>query len=208
MLKIKTTLQKARSVRGFTLVEMMVSVAIFAVVMTISLGALLAMSESDRKAQTLKSVINNLNFSLDSMSRAIRTGTSYHCDVSAPTVNSLTVTVRDCAGAPGNSFAFRASGGTITVYRLTTSDTDATLCGQPTGRVGCIVRSTDGGSTYSALTSSEVYINTLSFYVTGATAATVQPKVTILISGVVTVTATQTSPFNLQTSVTQRLYDQ
>jgi len=79
--------------KGFTLVEMLVSVAIFAVVMTVALGSLLAMSESDRKAQTLKSVINNLNFSLDSMSRAIRTGTTYSCDIAqwAPGVS------RDCA---------------------------------------------------------------------------------------------------------------
>lgn len=188
--------------RGFTLVEMMVSVAIFSIVMTISLGALLAMSESDRKAQTLKSVINNLNFSLDSMSRSIRTGAAYHCDAAQVPLTA----VRDCAGTPASSFAYQpASGGTF-VYRLETAN--PVLCGQPPTKVGCIVRSTDGGSTYSPLTSSEVFINALDFYVTGAEAASVQPKVTILISGVVNVSGTQTSPFNLQTSVTQRLYDQ
>ncbi len=188
--------------RGFTLVEMMVSVAIFAIVMTISLGALLAMSESDRKAQTLKSVINNLNFSLDSMSRNIRTGQTYHCDASQ---SPLTV-VRDCASTPASSFAFQPAAGGTYVYRLETSN--ASLCGQPAGRVGCLVRSTDGGATYSAVTSSEVYLNALNIYVTGAESGYIQPKVTILISGVVSVSGTQNSSFNLQTSVTQRLYDQ
>ena len=181
---------------------MMVSVAIFAIVMTIALGALLAMSESDRKAQTLKSVINNLNFSLDSMTRSIRTGLSYHCDAAQSPLGSP----RDCADTPASSLAYQpAPGGTI-VYRLET--VDSALCGQPSNRLGCIVRSSDGGVTYSAITSSEVYINALKFYVTGAESANVQPKVTILISGIVTVNSTQNSAFNLQTSVTQRLYDQ
>ena len=181
----------------------MVSVAIFAIVMVIALGSLLAMSESDRKAQTLKSVINNLNFSLESMSRSIRYGSSYHCDSSQTPLSAT----RDCTAAPATSFAYLpANAAAVTVYKLETSNT--ALCGQPAARVGCITRSVDGGSTYSAITSPEVYINTLNFYVTGAQSVGVQPKVTILLSGVVTVTATQTSNFNLQTSVTQRLYDQ
>lgn len=188
--------------RGFTLVEMMVAVAIFAIVMTVALGALLSMAESDRKAQTLKSVINNLNFSLDSMSRSIRTGQAYHCDATQGTLSAG----RDCSDTPANSLAYQpALGGTV-IYRLETSS--ATLCGQPPSRVGCITRSTDGGVSYGAITSSEVYINGLNFYVTGAESASVQPKVTILISGVVTVSGAQSSPFSLQTSVTQRLYDQ
>lgn len=191
-----------KSLTGFTLVEMMVSVAIFAIVMTIALGSLLAISESDRKAQTLKSVINNLNFALDSMSRSIRTGSVYHCDASQSPLTSP----RDCSVSSATSLAYQPSEGGTYVYRLEVAD--AALCGQPAGRVGCIVRSVNGGTSYSAITSSEVYINALKFYVTGAQSAALQPKVTILISGTVTVTATQTSSFNLQTSVTQRLYDQ
>ncbi len=184
--------------------EMMVSVAIFAIVMTIALGALLSMAESDRKAQSFKSVINNINFAMDSMSRSIRTGQVYHCDTSQTPITS----VRDCSATAASSFAFRpAESSNTTVYKLETSN--ATLCGQPSSLVGCIVRSTDGGINYSAVTSSEVYIDTLNFYVTGSTVGdNIQPKVTILISGEVTVTATQKSKFNLQTSVTQRIYDQ
>lgn len=194
-------LTSPHSARGFTLVEMLVSVAIFAIVMTIALGSLLAMSESDRKAQTLKSVINNLNFSLDSMSRSIRTGTTYHCDIGQGT---LTAT-RDCTAAGATSFAFRSNEGNTVIYRFENSN--RTTCGQPSGTVGCVVRSTDGGSTYAAITASEVVVNTLQFYVIGAQSASLQPKVTILLSGTVQANGTQQTPFNLQTSVTQRLYD-
>lgn len=186
--------------RGFTLIEMLVSVAIFATVMTIALGALLSMSESDRRAQTLKSVINNLNFSMDAMSRSIRTGTDYHCDASATPVSDP----RDCAAAPAGSVAFKDAYGRRVIYQFETSN--AALCGQPSGAVGCIVRSIDAGP-YAPLTSSEVRITNLQFYVTGAQSATVQPHMVILLSGSVAVSPSQTSSFDLQTSVTQRLYD-
>lgn len=188
--------------RGFTLIELMVSVAIFSIVMTIALGALLAMSESDRKAQTLKSVVNNLNFAMDSMSRSIRTGSFYHCgDASVlPYASS-----RDCS-TPSNTFAHLTAQFSTVIYKLETSN--ATLCNQPASSVGCITRSLDGGTTFYPITAPEVYITTLSFYVTGAQTQYMQPKVTILMSGTVNVSLTQRSDFNLQTSVTQRLYDQ
>ena len=187
----------AHNIRGFTLIEVLVSVAIFSVVMTIALGALLAMSESDRKAQTLKSVINNLNFSLDSLSRAARIGTNYHCDASVWTFS----TPRDCAVTPASSFAFQAGDSSTTYFCLGNSSTCST-----TGTA--ILRSIAGGALVP-ITSGEVRISSLNFYVTGSSSAdALQPKVTILVSGTVVVSGTQTSQFNLQTSVTQRVYDQ
>lgn len=200
--------------KGFTLIEMLVSVAIFAVVMTIALGALLSMSESDRKAQALKSVINNLNFGLDSISRSIRTGTNYHCGDSAVTNGSGQAgytTTRDCTGTPANTFAYNDGNSTV-VYRLET--TDYAACGQLQSAVGCILRSTQGGGagTFVPITAPEVIVNSLSFYVTGAesigNSLLMQPKVTILIAGTVSGAGGANTAFNLQTSVTQRLYDQ
>ncbi len=207
---------------------MLISVAIFAVVMTIALGALLAMTESDRKAQTLKSVINNLNFSLDSMSRAIRTGQNYHCG-SSGTLS----TPQDCSSGIGETyFAFKPADTTIStiIYCLGTA---AGSCSD-TGTL--LLRSTNGGSSFSAVTTSEVKISRLRFIVKGAAAypaggaafcssnpgdsGCVQPKVTIVMSGFVQSAGTATAVtsctpgigscavFNLQTSVTQRLYDQ
>jgi prepilin-type N-terminal cleavage/methylation domain-containing protein len=188
--------------RGFTLIEMMVAVAIFAIAMTIALGSLLAMSESNRKAETFKSVINNLNFALESVSRTVRTGTVYHCDVTSTPVNIA----RDCAAVGASSVAFQsadASQGTLAYCRgngSTCSDTGT-----------AILRSVNGGA-YASITSPEVIITGLLFYVTGAaeSPSTIQPKVTILITGQVLSAPNSTfkqTTFNLQTSVTQRLYD-
>ncbi len=65
---------------GFTLIEMIVSLAIFSIIVTMTIGALLVLITSNQKLQSEQSVMANLSFALDSMTREIRTGTSYYCD--------------------------------------------------------------------------------------------------------------------------------
>jgi prepilin-type N-terminal cleavage/methylation domain-containing protein len=189
--------------RGFTLVELLVSVAIFSVVMTMALGALLSLSVADRKAQTLKSAIDNLTFSVDSMTRAMRTGANYHCGVAG-----AVGTPQDCNATGDNYITFTQAGGTQVYYRLDTAN--ASICGQTAGSVGCIERSADGATWYP-ITSPDIIIqnNGFLFHVVGApTGDGLQPKVLITVSGVVQVTSAQQSTFRMQSSVTQRIYDQ
>ncbi len=179
--------------RGFTLIELLVSVAIFSVVMLIAVGSLLSMVEASRKAQAMKSVINNLNFALESMSRTIRVGTTYHCGTTG-TISSA----QNCA--QGSSyFAFEKSGGDTgssadqVIYRLLSSR---------------IERSTDGGGEFIPITASEVIVETLTFYVVGAESSdTTQPKVVMVVRGYAEVTARTRTEFNLQTTIAQRLPD-
>ena len=199
--------------RGFTLIELMVSVGIFTIVMVVALGALLAIAESDRRAQTLKTITNNLNFAVESMSRNIRTGREYNCGSSAG---------GDCSQASGEpngdtSLYFRAIDGNIWAYRWSTDCT-------PPNTTGCIQRSTNGGSTWEVITAPEVVVANcgsqitgtctpgtagLTFYLLGSTQGDIyQPRVIITIRGYVQVSAALRSNFNLQTTVTQRLYDQ
>ena len=56
---------------------MMVSVSIFAIVVMISMTAILSVVDSSKKAQSMKSVMNNLNFALETMTRTIKTGKGY-----------------------------------------------------------------------------------------------------------------------------------
>lgn len=64
---------------GFTLIEMIVSLALFSVVVTISVGGLLVLIAANKQLQEEQNVLTNLSFALDSMSREIRTGTQYDC---------------------------------------------------------------------------------------------------------------------------------
>lgn len=183
-----------RQSQGFTLVELLVSVAIFSVVMLVAVGSLLTMVEASRKAQAMKSVINNLNFALESMSRTIRVGTFYHCGVTGSIG-----TPQDCS--QGSSyFAFEKSGGNSSslsdqiVYRLIDNR---------------IERSIDGGGTFIPITAPEVVVEDLRFYVVGsqATPDTVQPKVVMIVRGSAQITSRSRTEFNLQTTIAQRLPD-
>lgn len=192
-----STKQKELYCKGFSLIEIMVAVSLFAVVMTISVGSLLSLIDANRKAQALNSVINNLNFALENMSRNIRVGNTYHCDTSTsvpPNIN----TTQDCSNG-GVLFAFEGNGGDITdstdqvVYRFIDSR---------------IEKSIDGGATFIAITASEVTIDDMKFYTVGTTRGdTSQPRVVMTIQGTAGVGSKTVTSFALQTTISQRVLD-
>ena len=205
---------------GFTLIEMLVSVALFSVVMVVALGALLSMSVATRKAEAINSAVNNLGAAIDSMSRAVRTGFNYHCGssnmstwpaLSAP--QNCTFTGVPPPAGPQPFFAYTAFDGTSEITYCLSNPNDNTSCNTSTTCTGgtcSILRQVNGG-TLTTMTAPEVNITSLAFYAEGTlvgSADNMQPKVTMVVSGIVSVTATQSSKFNIQTTVTQRVYDQ
>jgi len=191
--------EKIHRKKGFSLIEMMVAVALFAVVMVISTGALLSLIDATRKAQALQSVMNNLNIALDGMVRSIRMGSVYHCG------NLGTLSdPRDCQN--GNTFfAFESFGGdtsTISdqwIYNFTTDSNG----------VGRIYKSVNGGGTWFAVTTPEVEIEDVNIYVTGTNPGDDnQPKVVITMKGTAGAEKAKTrTTFSIQASATQRLLD-
>lgn len=179
---------------------MLVSTAIFSIVMVVALGALLSMSEANRRSEALNSAVNNLSAALDNMTRAIRTGTAYNCGISG---------TGDCPSGK-STISFTDSSGRIVQYCLndgTGACTDTMVCS--TGKC-TILRQINGGQ-FSALTSPEVTITNLAFYVKGAaigSADNTQPRVVVSMRGYLYVKAGVKSSFNIQTTVTQRVYDQ
>lgn len=174
--------------RGFTLIEIMTAVSVFAVVMVISMGAILGVFDANRKSDSLKTVMDNLNFAVDSMSREMRFGKNYHCGTGTLT------TPQNCSSG-GTLVSFLSSDGQQIAYRLNGTQ---------------IEKSVDGGSTYIAVTAPEINIESLSFYVLGASPApanTLQPRVLIKIKGSAGSKAKTKSDFSLQTLVSQRLQD-
>jgi prepilin-type N-terminal cleavage/methylation domain-containing protein len=202
---------RTSNMKGFTLIELMVSVAIFSVVMTTALGSLLAISNADRKAETLKTVMDNMSFALEGMSRSVRTGVNYHCTQSgvltSPSPDS------DCSTTASSYLTFLAVDGSQMTYSL---DSVASHCGQ-TGTGGCIMRRVvgAGGASDSGtlqITAPEIVVTNLWFYVQGAQRVsdgdTKQPRVNMMLNGYVNIGASASSTFNLQSTMTQRIYDQ
>jgi prepilin-type N-terminal cleavage/methylation domain-containing protein len=59
--------------RGFTLIEMLVSIAIFSVVMVIVMGTIVTIVDVSRKTRTMTEAMSNLNFVVESMTRTLKT---------------------------------------------------------------------------------------------------------------------------------------
>lgn len=185
--------------RGFTLVEMIVAVGLFAVVMTVSVGALLALVNANRKAQALQSVMNNLNVAVDGMVRSIRMGSTYHCGSGG----SYEVSA-DCP-AGDTLFAFEPfhTGTTAIPPWLYWFDHDE-------NGVGRLFKSENGTIAGGVeMTAPEVSIDSVKFYVVGSERGNgEQPKVLIIIKGSAGNTRITTqSTFHIQATAVQRILD-
>ncbi len=64
-------------VSGFTLIEVMVAVSVFAIVITVGIGSLMTVNKGYRQSQLQRSAIDNISFAMESMTREIRIGDSY-----------------------------------------------------------------------------------------------------------------------------------
>ena len=91
--------------RGFTLIEMIVSVGLFAIVMLVCVGALLSLVNANRKAQALQSVMNNLNIALDGIVRNAREGSDY--DGSAACSGNSDSSPKDCTSGEDMNLTVR-----------------------------------------------------------------------------------------------------
>lgn len=171
--------------KGFTLIEIMTAVSIFAIIMTLSLGSIIGIFDANRKTRTMKAVMNNLNLAIESMSKEMRYGQNYHCG------SSGTMTTPQNCPSGDTLLSFLSSDGTQVTYTLDNSS----------------LKKQVGSGPYLAVTSPEVIIDILTFYTLGAVPAdTLQPKVIIKIKGHAG-TDESRSDFTLQTMVSQRLLD-
>jgi prepilin-type N-terminal cleavage/methylation domain-containing protein len=194
--------------RGFTLIEMLVSLSLFTIVVTIAVGAFLSLIGASKGVQSEQSVMTTLTFVLDSMTREIRTGSNYYCNTRTVLDGTpvSTTTVNDCANSHvadhGMSFieagtSLTSGGGSkrIAYYFDTSSATNT------------IMRKVGTGSPQS-IVSDGITITNAQFFVTGtirlgAGTDINQPTVTIILEARDETGATTT----LQTTVTQRELD-
>jgi prepilin-type N-terminal cleavage/methylation domain-containing protein len=166
--------------RGYSLIEMIVSVGIFSVVMLVSTSAYLSLISLDRQARATSDVMSNLTFVVDSMSRNIRTGRSY-C-ISGCTSNSFSF-----VNAEGETVVYAYTNGTIT-QKIGTANPESLIDPRIT------IDATYG----------------LRFYTWGTTAGSSdgQPRVTFTVAGSMTPDPrTPAVTFAVQGTATQRLID-
>lgn len=178
-MQLQTLLPAMIKSRGYTLVELIVAIGLFALIMLLASGAYLMMIGLNRQAQGIATGINNLSFALETMTRNIRTGTAYNC-----------AGLGDCLGG-SSSFSFTNSDGVDMAYSLSASTIQETI----------------GGNT-RALTDPSVTITSLRFYVIGSGKPPGdyrQPQVTMTVTGTVSPgPGKPAKEFSIETGATMR----
>jgi len=205
---------------GFTLIEMLVAVTLFAMVMVVATSAIFTIVNADKKAEALNSVVNNLNFSIESMVRDMKTGIRYTCPSSNGTyTNSPALDASIYADEISASHDL-CTDATIAVPAVTLF---STLSGSPkaveyrympadangTGRI--VHTDLQTGSTPEVsyvMTSPEINVTSVKFYVAnpgnGGTPK-IQPSIFITITAEANVGDNQVTKFRIQTFVSQRI---
>lgn len=208
--------QKFESKRGFTLIEIIVSIGIFSAVMLIGIGALLSVNDANKKARAMRVVMDNINFAVEDMARKIRIGGEYLCTTDENEIN-LNVS-KDCAGSGGDKLVFKfqksrnQAPGKV-MYYLQTDGKRQWIESQTISRTGerFVIKPMNspigpGEATPAFITSpEEILIEKLRFYVVGANDSRKQPRITIVVSGKVNIESEKLSTdFHIQTTVSQR----
>lgn len=86
---------------GFTLIEIIVAVGVFAIVMTVSLAAFLNLIDMQWKTESFRKVNGNLNYAMEAITRDIRAGNGY-------------------SSCGAGCFSFTDSTGAVVIYKLET----------------------------------------------------------------------------------------
>lgn len=181
--KCHSNLRIANRRGGFTLLEMLVAVELFATVLVIAVGAVLALSQAQRKAANIQNIQDNLRFALESMTREIRTGSSF-----------LLPAASGCPPACPELTFTRSDG--VSVGYCLASDALRKI-----GGMSCALS--------PAISDETIIVEQLVFYIIGQTIGPGdgQPRITVSLR------ARSSNPllattFRLQTTVTQRAPDQ
>lgn len=171
--------------QGFTLMEVMVAVSIFAIVVTVGIGSLLTINSTYRKSQIDRQAIDSLTFTLESMSREIRTAATWNASYNA--------------GAT-SSFQFKDQDGADVTYSWVGDglfkDYQCTACQNQS-------LPNSNGQPYD-MTPGNVKITKMSFLPLESTNG--QPYVQVNIDGQVT-SGKETTDFAFQTGVSKRTLD-
>lgn len=182
---------------GYTIIETMIAISLFVVIVMMGMGTLLNANLLHQKSRDMRSIIDSLSFTLDDMSKNLRTGKDYHCIDDG---DKFKTNPHSCSRGDGVSFKESVSGQQW-VYYFGINDKNGTG----------IFKSTAGGNNPIQLTPGDIDIDETKsgFFISGAEPPpgdSNQPYVTIKLKGTITYKGVQ-SPFDVETSVSQRLID-
>ena len=170
--------------RGFSLIEMIVAVGIFAIVATIAVGSLLILMIVEKKVNSNQSNQDNVRFAIEAMTHEIRGGTDYRQNT---TDCSTTTSCLEFTNINGNQVLY-----ILNDYKIKRVEGTPSLSGQE----------------QFSITAPEVKIQTLYFYLAGTGQHDFyQPRVTIAVKAVSPNDSPDVSTLVVSTAISQSAID-
>lgn len=193
-------LNKTNRNRGMTLIEILISLGIFAVLILVGTATFLSIYKANQKTDELRILSDNLGFAVEDMVYNIRVGSNYHCgnsgDIGEP---------QDCkpSSSAGSDFlAFEPLDGD------TETNNDQIIYGLAdiSGR-GELQKSTNGGSTFFPVSSPNIDVKDFKIYVRGSSLFDDEiAQVIISLNGTMATDAKNLqTEVNIQTIATQKI---
>lgn len=186
--------------KGFTLIELLVGLSIFLVASLFITDIFVISSRALRKGAAIQKVQSDARLIINTMGDQIRQGTINYGFYTSGIANSVNIlALLDVNNQP-------------VIYRKSSSTFSSTVC--PTAdSTPCLEFSRDGGTTWASVTSKDVKIQSLNFYIAPTTnpfiggGPNVQPRVTVVMSlqGIGSQAEDQ-APVFIQTTISSRQY--
>jgi prepilin-type N-terminal cleavage/methylation domain-containing protein len=193
--------------KGFTLIEMLVTVSLFAIIVTIAIGGFTNAERTQRQVSALISAQSNVSIALEQMSRNIRTGYLFCHDPGSSSMSTrcndiYNISMPTCTAASVGSLIwtcpsldFRDANGNEITYSWNN---------------GALTENIKSSTQPQSITGNGVYVKYLKFQLFGQTEGDHwPPRITISLG----IAASSTDPavmndvFNLETTVSARSID-
>ena len=222
-MKKKSTMFRYQRQKGFTLIEMIVSLGIFSIVAVVALGALIKIISANKKAQTLQSAMTNQNYALESMSREMRMGTNFICKNEISPVINNNDQVSSCSNISNNAdptiIAFKSSYKNSKASAPKTNTCNLTYAygfikNGDFWDIGKVTQPNTGENCNESINKNDFSVNAsildpsvkiTGYYVNVTSVSAQYPLVTIRISGYVGVRELERTYFDVQTAVAARI---
>lgn len=186
----------SHSERGFTLVELIVSLALFIIVIFIVTSSFLNIVHLYEKAQTVRIALDTMSIAVENMARSLRTGSQYYCNADSNFANRNSIPLQDCP-AGDISIMFIDPTGAIGGYQLKTDSTHGYIQWRDPARTN---------QCCEVLTGNDINITNLTFYTfNAATVGPEQPRISFVVQGTAGTDPQTRTKFSIYTSVTQRI---
>ena len=178
---------RARSLTGFTLVELIVAIAVFLSVVTVASGIFIRSFRTQRLVTDMMAIQSNSSLALEQIMRELRFGYDFE-------ICNLGVCSSDLAGGFGDSLKFMRIRGAAPV--LITYKWDQADYG---------IKRTEGTAPFSLLTDSGVKVNKLSFYLFPRTNSSSPWRISLFMNVGSWAGSSPENTVNLETTVSARI---